>query len=214
MDIGKDLQQAWNDGYEKGKKDAAIARQSVKSEEVQRAIDWLKTGDFEIPVGDEEYTENSSHHPNTARFRQTAIAALQAYRISSAIKWTGDNLREVISMTGWNESASSKWTWEEYEQIVKEKGLKIFTPDGSAMAGIGDWIVRNGNDCHVLQAYQPWIPVSERLPEKMVEVLTYREKGYCKVLRFENDCKWYDSYNEWENNVTHWKPLPEPPKGK
>ena len=38
MDIGKDLQQAWNDGYEKGKKDAAIARQSVKSEEVQRAI--------------------------------------------------------------------------------------------------------------------------------------------------------------------------------
>ena len=62
--------------------------------------------------------------------------------------------------------ASSKWTWEEYEQIVKEKGLKIFTPDGSAMAGIGDWIVRDGNDCHVLQAYQPWIPVSERLPEK------------------------------------------------
>ena len=86
----------------------------------------------------------------------TAIAALQAYQLPSAIKWTGDNLREVISMTGWNESASSKWTWEEYEQVVKEKGLKIFTPDGSAMAGIGDWIVRDGNDCFVLQGYQPW----------------------------------------------------------
>ena len=103
MDIGKDLQQAWNDGYEKGKKDAAIARQSVKSEEVQRAIDWLKTGDFEIPVGDEEYTENSSHHPNTARFRQTAIAALQAYRYHQQLSGLVTIL-EKLCMTGWNES--------------------------------------------------------------------------------------------------------------
>jgi len=65
-----------------------------------------------------------------------------------------------------------------------------------------------------LQAYRPWIPVSERLPGKRVDVLTYRENGYCKVLRFETDGKWYDSYNEWENNVTHWKPLPEIPKGE
>lgn len=49
MDIGKDLQQAWNDGYEKGKKDAAIARQSVKSNDTdveQEAYhEWLNTPD-------------------------------------------------------------------------------------------------------------------------------------------------------------------------
>lgn len=65
-----------------------------------------------------------------------------------------------------------------------------------------------------LQAYQPWVPVSERLPEKRLYVLTYRKNGNSKVLRFENDCKWYDSYNEWETDVTHWKPLPEMPKGE
>lgn len=57
-----------------------IARQSVTSEEVESAIDWLETGDFEIIAGDEEYTANSSHHPNTSRFRKTAITALQAYQ--------------------------------------------------------------------------------------------------------------------------------------
>lgn len=67
----------------------------------------------------------------------------------SAIKWTGKNLREVIDLTGWNESASSKWTWAEYEQVVEEKGLKIFTPSGSVMADIGDWIIYNGKDYYV-----------------------------------------------------------------
>ena len=66
----------------------------------------------------------------------------------------------------------------------------------------------------VTEQYQPWIPVSEKLPEKSIDVLTYRKNGNSKVLRFENDCKWYDSYNEWETDVTHWKPLPEPPKGE
>ena len=60
--------------------DEAIARQSVTSEDVQRAIDWLETGDFEVPVGDEEYTANSAHHPNTVRFRQTAIQSLKQYQ--------------------------------------------------------------------------------------------------------------------------------------
>lgn len=50
----------------------------MTSEEVAKAIDWLETGDFEIIAGDEEYLANSSHHPNTSRFRQTAITALQA----------------------------------------------------------------------------------------------------------------------------------------
>ena len=49
-------------------------------EDVLRAIDWLETGDFEIIAGDEEYLANSSHHPNTSRFRKTAITALQAYQ--------------------------------------------------------------------------------------------------------------------------------------
>jgi hypothetical protein len=58
-----------------------------------------------------------------------------------AIKWTGMNLKNVISFTGLHESAK-KWTWEEYENIVENEGLKIFTLEGPLFAQIGDFIIR------------------------------------------------------------------------
>ena len=58
-----------------------------------------------------------------------------------AIIWDGTNLREVIDLIGLHPSAN-KWTWEEYEQVVKEEGLKVFTPDGPVMAEIGEVIVK------------------------------------------------------------------------
>lgn len=59
-----------------------------------------------------------------------------------------------------------------------------------------------------------WIPVTERLPEPLVDVLSY--SGH-KTL-FEVDCvdetgRWYSGYFS-EYPVTHWMPLPEPPKGE
>lgn len=119
---------------------------SATSKEVQRAIEQLK------------YAREQDREFDDGTFVDSldlAITALQAYQLPSAIKWTGDNLREVINLIGWNESASSRWTWEEYEQIVKKKGLKIFTPDGSVITEVGSWIVRDGKYCHALQAYQP-----------------------------------------------------------
>ena len=82
-----------------------------------------------------------------------AIAALRQYQFPLAIQWTGKNLREVIDLVDLNPSAN-KWTWEEYAQVVAEKGLKIFTPDGPVMAEIGDWIIQNGKDCYVTRQYQ------------------------------------------------------------
>ena len=61
--------------------------------------------------------------------------------VITAIKWTGDNLKEVISFTGLHESALH-WAWEEYEEVVRKEGLKIFTLEGSHLASIGDMIIR------------------------------------------------------------------------
>lgn len=47
----------------------------------------------------------------------------------------------MIDFTGLHPSAE-KWTWEEYEQVVKVHRLKIFTLKGSLMANIGDFIVK------------------------------------------------------------------------
>jgi hypothetical protein len=61
--------------------------------------------------------------------------------VIEAVRWTGDNLREVIDFTRLHPSAN-KWTWEEYEAVVRKDGLKIFTMEGRLMAAIGDWIIR------------------------------------------------------------------------
>lgn len=60
--------------------------------------------------------------------------------VVDAILWNGDNLREVINLIGLHPSAH-KWTWEEYEEVVREQGLKIFMHSGSLMAEVGDYIV-------------------------------------------------------------------------
>lgn len=61
--------------------------------------------------------------------------------VIEAIKWDGNNLAEIIQFTGQHPSAQ-KWTWEEYKDIVKLDGLKIFTLEGPHLASVGDWIIR------------------------------------------------------------------------
>ena len=61
--------------------------------------------------------------------------------VIEAVRWTGNNLREVIAFTGLHPSAE-KWTWTEYVTVVKNDGLKIFALEGPLMAAVGDWIIR------------------------------------------------------------------------
>ena len=71
---------------------------------------------------------------------------------------------------------------------------------------IADHLLANG------VRVQRWIPVTERLPEEDENVLTYRESG-CNVEALLSV-----SRKTWENDifgdypVTHWMPLPQPPK--
>lgn len=60
----------------------------------------------------------------------------------NSVIWNGNNLREVIDLIGLHPSAN-KWSWEEYEAVVREKGLKVFTEDGSHMVAIGSRIIRS-----------------------------------------------------------------------
>ena len=54
---------------------------------------------------------------------------------------------------------------------------------------------------------QEWIPATERLPDVGIEVLIYSEDdGVCVDYYGGDSFGYYD--------VTHWMPLPEPPKGE
>lgn len=62
---------------------------------------------------------------------------------------------------------------------------------------------------------QKWIPVTERLPKAYERVMVATERG--DVLM---DCiskrygKWCMEHFDIDTMVTHWMPLPEPPKGE
>ena len=71
---------------------------------------------------------------------------------------------------------------------------------------IADKLIANG------VTIQKWIPVTERLPEYGQRVLAYSGKV------FKPSVFWYIFYSEnysiWKDEVTHWMPLPKPPKGE
>ncbi len=75
--------------------------------------------------------------------------------IIKRVRWTGDNLREIIDFIGLHESAE-KWTWEEYEQVVSDHGLKIFTDKGTIMANIGDYVEKDSEGNFVLRSRLTW----------------------------------------------------------
>ena len=65
---------------------------------------------------------------------------------------------------------------------------------------------------------QEWVPVKERLPQEKVDCIVYYQHAYC-----DNDGYWEIGicFNDGEKfqinpayKVTHWMPLPGPPKGE
>ncbi len=65
-----------------------------------------------------------------------------------------------------------------------------------------------------------WISVKDRLPEQLISCLVFIEnQNFIAHGTLERDFTWTacytgDEIKEWDNNkgVTHWMPLPEPPK--
>ena len=70
---------------------------------------------------------------------------------------------------------------------------------------IADHLIANG------VTVQRWIPVTERLPEKDGIYLTFNKKKQYEFHMFQAGKRMWQGI--WEaDGVTHWMPLPEPPK--
>ena len=66
---------------------------------------------------------------------------------------------------------------------------------------------------------QEWISVNDRLPENNQWALCFMKDksfGTFRVLQWNYiDWQWNDGNERWEEkDVTHWMPLPLPPKGE
>ena len=65
---------------------------------------------------------------------------------------------------------------------------------------------------------QEWIPVTERLPEKSGDYLAYCDNRYIGLLPYSTQYKLFNTFDGCGTRhaiaVTHWMPLPQPPKGE
>lgn len=90
---------------------------------------------------------------------------------------------------------------------------------------IADYLLTNGVRLESKQATSEnasdenkrWIPVTERLPDTQMEVLTYSEcngvRSACLLAADDETQMWYlCRTDKLSIAVTHWMPLPEPPE--
>jgi hypothetical protein len=106
-------------------------------------------------------------------------------------------------------------------ELIKEVAIQYL--DAYANAGkIADFLIANGvtfADVPDNNVGDKWIPISERLPEPFVSVLVQMPgEEPCPTVRegfLTNDGEWYAGhFARLKDEVTHWMPMPEPPKEK
>ena len=92
-------------------------------------------------------------------------------------------------------------------QGARDKYINLLTFEKELIA---DHLIANG------VTVQKWIPVTERLPENKKCVLMYSADGGVAEGVYEESRKRWIQWR-WSvfdvPSVTHWMPLPEPPKG-
>ena len=104
------------------------------------------------------------------------------------------------------------------EKLIElvEQGMKLYaTAEGMLSEVIADHLIANG------VTVQGWISVKDRLPEDREWVLVWHT-GYStpKKAKHKDDCDPHlpifilDGDKGLDGEITHWMPLPQPPKGE
>ena len=84
--------------------------------------------------------------------------------------------------------------------------------DGYIPRNFADHLIANG------VTVQEWISVKDRLPEETINCIVHYQHAYC-----DNDDYWAIGFCCYDGEkfqlgpaykVTHWMPLPQPPKGE
>ena len=93
-------------------------------------------------------------------------------------------------------------TRERLVEILEGAGKMIQFP--GTLANI---LIENG-----VTVGDKWIPTAERLPEEDVRVLVWVGKNNFNFPMIDTDRIHDGRWVRWNGYITHWMPLPEPPK--
>lgn len=106
------------------------------------------------------------------------------------------------------------WTAEDYA---------VACEDAEFYSSMEDFIAEHDDEIEMM-IFAPelvpdeprWIPCSEMLPEKHVEVLAYSPYWGKIVVAMWGGEYWLEQWTDddlEQSEITHWMPLPEPPEG-
>ena len=101
-----------------------------------------------------------------------------------------------------------------YEQKIIENLREFSAKYQYEDQKLSETCFRAANAIDELQSQLPkWIPVTERLPDYDKAVLCHCRANIIETLCLENDGHWYGYSGRYMKGfVTHWMPLPKPPK--
>ena len=103
---------------------------------------------------------------------------------------------------------------------VREKLVELLT--NSPQLDVLDWTTGWEEAANYLIAHgvtvQEWIPVNDRLPKDWTDVLVLSRFGFLETAVYTGTPgKWRIGWNGdmlEADSITHWMPLPQPPKGE
>ena len=96
-----------------------------------------------------------------------------------------------------------------YDHFCDQCGIN---KDSRYIENLASYLIANG------VTVQEWISVDERLPEEKANCIVYYKHAFCDDENHVGICVCFYDCNEFDmdfaHKVTHWMPLPEPPKGE
>ena len=101
----------------------------------------------------------------------------------------------------------------EHEQTLKDAADAIEELQKEVQSFKEAWDKEHESNLRLLKDVPRWIPVTEQMPEERVFVLCKCRANIYKVLRRQG-VDWYEDFHHVfaSGFVTHWMPLPQPPK--
>ena len=78
---------------------------------------------------------------------------------------------------------------------------------GSFTEYLADHLIANG------VTVQEWVSVDDRLPDDDEVVIICTDKNFVYAGELIGDT-WFLDNDSWTATVTHWMPIPQPPKGE
>ena len=103
---------------------------------------------------------------------------------------------------------------EKLVELLQDENNPVWRwfPNNATMAQLADYLINSG------VTVQEWVSVKDRLPEERGMYIVTANDGHAQRVSF---VQWQNKNRMWNLTgarsywiVTHWQPMPQPPKGE